>query len=69
MFFSGQSFFSCISFINFPTEDPVFSEDFSVLPVFVPNDTLQYVKECAKEKMKSTPGETVAEMSSTKGLR
>ena len=59
---------SC-SFINFPTEDSAFKEDFSVLPVFVPNDTLNILKECGKATKKSTPGEAVAEMSSTKGLR
>ena len=57
------------SFINFPTEDSAFKEDFSVLPVFVPTDTLDHLKDCGKATKKSTPGEAVAEMSSTKGLR
>ena len=57
------------SFINFPTEDSAFKEGFSVLPVFVPTDTLDHLKECGKATKKSTPGEAVAEMSSTKGLR
>lgn len=56
-------------FINFPTEDSAFKEDFSVLPVFVPTDTLDHLKECGKATKKSTPGEAVAEMSSNKGLR
>ena len=50
-------------------EDSAFKEDFSVLPVFVPTDTLDHLKECGKATKKSTPGEAVAEMSSTKGLR
>ena len=57
------------SFSNFRTEDSAFKEDFSVLPVFVPTDTLDHLKECGKATKKSTPGEAVAEMSSTKGLR
>ncbi|XP_078358664.1 uncharacterized protein LOC144643327 [Oculina patagonica] len=57
-------------FINFPTDDSAFNKDFSVLPVFVvPTDTLEYLKECGKATKKSTPGEAVAEISSTKGLR
>lgn len=31
-------------FINFPTEDSAFKEDFSVLPVFVPTDGLDHLK-------------------------
>ena len=45
------------SFVNFPREDSAFKEDFSVLPVFVPNDTLDHLKECGKETKKSTPGD------------
>ena len=56
-------------FIHFPTEDSAFKEDFSVLPVFVPTDTLDHLKECGKATKKSTPGEAVAEMSNNKGLR
>ena len=54
---------------NFPTEDSAFKEDFSVLLVFVPTNTLDHLKECGKATKKSTAGEAVAEMSSTKGLR
>ena len=54
---------------NFPTEDCAFKEDFSVLTAFVPTDTLDHLKEYGKATKKSTPGEVVAEMSSTKGLR
>ena len=57
------------SFLNFPTDDSAFTEDFSVLPVFVPTDTLEHLKECGKATKKFSPGEAVAEMSSTKGLR
>ena len=42
------------SFKNFPTEDSAFKEDFSVLPVFVPTDTLDHLKECGKATKKST---------------
>ena len=57
------------NFKNFPTEDSAFKEDFSVLPVFVPTDTLDHLKECGKATKKSTPREGVAEMSSKQGLR
>ena len=57
------------SFKNFPAEDSAFKEDFSILPVFVPTNTLGYLKESGKATKKSTPGEAVPEMSSTKGLR
>lgn len=59
---------SC-SFMNFSTEDSAFKEDFSDLPVFVPTDTLDHLKESGKATKKSTPGEAVSEMSSTTGLR
>ena len=65
--FIGAVFSS--SFINFPTEDSAFKEDFSVLPVFVPADTLDHLKECGKVTKKSTPGKAVAEVASNKGLR
>ena len=54
---------------NFATEDSAFKEDFSVLPVFVPTDTLDHLKECGKATKKSMPGEAVAKISSTKGLQ
>ena len=57
------------SFINFRTEDSSYKEDFLVLPVFVPTNTLDHSKEYGKAAKKSTPGEAVAEMSSTKGLQ
>ena len=37
------------SFLNFPTEDSAFKEDFSVLPVFVPTDTLDHFWEAMKK--------------------
>lgn len=53
-----------VSFTNFPTEDSLFKEDFDflVLPVFLPTDTLNHLKECGKATKKSTRGEAVAEM-------
>lgn len=57
------------SFISFPCDGCAFNEYFSVLPVFVPTDTLDHLKERGKTTKKSTASEAVAEMSSTKGLR
>ena len=55
------------SFSSFPSDDSAFDKDFSVLPVFVPTDTLDHLKECGKTTKKSTAGDAVT--SSTKGLK
>ena len=49
------------SFQNFPSDDCTFNKDFSVLPVFVPTDTLDHIK--------NADGDAIAEMSSSKGLQ
>lgn len=57
------------SFQNFPYDDSAFNKDFSVLPLFVPTDTLDHIQKCGKSTKKSLDGDAVAEMSSSKGLR
>lgn len=57
------------SFQNFPSDDSVFNKDFSVLPVFVPTDTIDHIQKCGKTTKKSAADDAVVEMSSSKGLR
>ena len=57
------------SFRNFPSDDSAFNQDFSVLPVSVPTDTLDHIKKYGKSTKKSADGDAFAEMSSPKGLR
>ena len=40
-------------FKNFPTVDSAFGNDFTVLPTFVPTDTLEHLKNCRKNTRKS----------------
>ena len=54
-------------FKNFPTVDSTFGDDFTVLPTFVPTDTLEHLKNCRKNTRKSA--DAVAEFASPKGLR
>ena len=54
-------------FENFPTVDSAFGDDFTVLPTFVPSDTLELLKYCRKNTRKSA--DTVVEFASSKGLR
>ena len=53
------------SFRNFPSDDSAFNKDFSVLPVFVPTDTLDHIKKSGKSTKKSADGDAIAEMSSS----
>ena len=53
-------------FKNFPTVDSAFVDDFTVLPTFVPTDTLEHLKNCKKNTRKSA--DAVAEFASSKGL-
>ena len=53
-------------FKNFPTVDLAFVDDFTVLPTFVPTDTLEHLKNCTKNTRKSA--DAVAEFASSKGL-
>ena len=54
-------------FKNFPTVDLAFGDGFTVLPTFVPTDTLEHLKNCRKNTRKSA--DAVAEFASSKGLR
>ena len=54
---------------QFPSDDSVFNKDFSVLPNFVPTDTLDHLKNCGKLSAKSADDDAVTELSSSKGLR
>ena len=54
-------------FKNFPTVDSVFGDDFTVLPTFVPTDTLERLKNCRKYARKSA--DAVADFGSSKGHR
>lgn len=56
-------------FRQFPVDDSAFNRDYSVLPVFVPTDTLDHLKECGKTTKKSLSTDAIVEMSSSKGLR
>ena len=40
-------------FKNFPTVDSAFADDFTVLPTFVPTDTLEHLKNCQFYSLRS----------------
>ena len=40
-------------FKNFPTVDLAFGDGFTVLPTFVPTDTLEHLKNCTKKAQHS----------------
>ena len=54
-------------FEKLPVDESVFNCDFSLLPNFVPNDTLEHQKNCGKHVKKSDDANV--EFASTKGLR
>ena len=54
-------------FKYFPTVDLAFCDGFTVLPRFVPTDTLEHLKNCRKNTWKSA--DSVAESAGSKGLR
>ena len=54
-------------FKYFPTVDLAFCDGFTVLPRFVPTDTLEHLKNCRKNTRKSA--DSVAESAGSKGLR
>ena len=54
-------------FDKFPNDDSAFTTDFSLLPNFVPNDTLEHQKNCGKNTKKSD--DAIVEFASSKGLR
>ena len=54
-------------FKNFPTVDSAFGDGFTVLPTFVPTDTLEHLKNCRKNTRKSA--DSVVEFASSEGLR
>lgn len=53
-------------FNNFPAADSAFTTDFSLLPNFVPTDTLEHLKNCRKNTMKTR--DAIVEFASFKGL-
>ncbi|CAB4045521.1 Hypothetical predicted protein [Paramuricea clavata] len=54
---------------KFPSDDSAYNKDFSILPVFVPTDTLDHTQKCGKSTKKSVDGDAIADMSSSKVLR
>ena len=54
-------------FRNYSAVDSAFADGFTVLPTFVPTDTLEHLKNCRKNNRKSAYA--VAEFVSSKGLR
>ena len=54
-------------FKDFPTVDSAFGDGFTVLPTFVPTDTLEHLKNCIKNTRKSA--DSVVEFASSEGLR
>ena len=52
---------------HFPTVDLAFGDGFTVLPTFVPTDTLEHLKNCRRNTGKSA--DAVAEFALSKGLR
>ena len=54
-------------FKNFSTVDLAFGDDFTVLPTFIPTDTVEELKNCGKKTR--TSADAVAEFASSKGLR
>ena len=53
---------------KFPTADSAFTNDLSLLPKFVPTDTLMPLKNCGKNTSRKS-GDTFVEFASSKGLR
>ena len=53
---------------KFPTADSAFTNDFCLLPKFVPTDTLQHLKNCGKNASRKSE-DTFVEFASSKGLR
>ena len=53
---------------KFPTADSAFTDDFSLLPKFVPTDTLEHLKNCGKNTGRKSE-DTFVEFASSKGLR
>ena len=53
---------------KFPTTDSAFTNDFSLLPKFVPTDTLEHLKNCGKNTSRKSD-DTFVEFASSKGLR
>ena len=53
---------------KFPTADSAFTNDFSLLPKFVPTDTLKHLKNCGKNTSRKLD-DTFVEFASSKGLR
>ena len=65
----GQTSLNSTCFDGFPPDESnLFSEDFSVLPSFVPMDAFQQVKNSGKSSKKSANAEVVIN-SNDKGLR
>ena len=56
-------------FRQFPADDSAFNKDYSALPVFVPTDTFDHLKECGKNTTQFLSTDAIAEMSSSKGSR
>ena len=54
-------------FKNFPTVDSAFGDNFTILPTFVPTDTLEHLKNCGKNTRKSA--DVAGKFASSKGLR
>ena len=52
---------------KFPTADSPFTNDFSLLPNFVPTDTLEHLKNCGKNASRKSE-DTFVEFASSKGL-
>ena len=55
-------------FKNFPTVDLAFCDGFTVLPTFVPTDTLEHLKNCRKNTCRKS-ADSVSEFAGSKGLR
>ena len=53
---------------KFPTADSAFTNDFSLLPKFVPTDTLEHLENCGKNASRKSE-DTFVEFVSSKGLR
>ena len=53
---------------KFPTADSAFTNDFRLLPKFVPTDTLEHLKNCGKNASRKSE-DTFVEFASSKGLR
>lgn len=53
---------------KFPTADLTFTKDFSLLPKFVPINTLEHLKNCGKNTSQKSD-DTFLEFANSKGLR